>query len=87
MSKTINRRLKNLDKYIQAKWEEHYWNFLMKYEDKLDWDYISQNSNITMEIIEKYPEKPWVWWGISQNPNITIEIVDTLKYYNNYKKN
>ena len=111
MSKTIKGRLKNLDKYIQSKWDKHYWNFVMKYEDKLDWhcisinpnitmemiekypdkpwnwEYISYNPNITMEIIEKYPEKPWVWWGISQNPNITIEIVDTLKYYNNYKKN
>jgi len=59
-----------------------------KYPDKpWNWEYISYNPNITMEIIEKYPEKPWVWWGISQNPNITIEIVDTLKYYNNYKKN
>ena len=44
MSKTIKGRLKNLDKYIQSKWEEHYWNFLMKYEDRLDWNGISQNT-------------------------------------------
>ena len=27
MSKTIKGRLSHLDKYIQKKWDEHYWNF------------------------------------------------------------
>ena len=31
------------------------------------------NPNITMEFIEKYPDKPWDWYGISWNPNITME--------------
>jgi hypothetical protein len=76
MSKTIKGRLKNLDKYIQSKWEEHYWNFLMKYEDKLNWYNISQNLNITMEMIEKYPNKDWDWNGISRNPNLTMEMIE-----------
>ena len=67
MSKTTKGRLNNLDKYIQSKWEEHYWNFLMKYEDKLNWYNISQNPNITMEIIENNPDKPWNWDCISRN--------------------
>jgi hypothetical protein len=29
-----------------------------------------------MEIIEKYPEKPWVWDYISMNPNITMEFIE-----------
>ena len=33
-----------------------------------------------MEIIEKYPNKPWNWWHISQNPNITMEFIE--KYPN-----
>ena len=56
MSKTIKGRLNNLDKYIQNKWDEYYWNFIMKYEDMLDWDSISYNPNITMEIIENNPD-------------------------------
>ena len=76
MSKTIKGRLKNLDKYIQSKWEEHYWNFLMKYENKLSWDYISQNPNITMEIIVNSPEKPWNWNIISNEKYITIEFIE-----------
>ena len=29
-----------------------------------------------MEIIEKYPDKPWDWVEISRNPNITIEFIE-----------
>ena len=29
-----------------------------------------------MEIIEKYPNKPWDWFYISKNPNITMEIIE-----------
>ena len=35
-----------------------------------------ENPNITMEIIEKYPDKPWDWNWISRNPNITIEFIE-----------
>ena len=76
MSKTIKGRLKNLDKYIQRKWDEHYWDFVCKYSDILNWEYISYNPNITMGMIEQYPDKEWDWERISQNPNLTIEFVD-----------
>ena len=84
MSKTINGRLKNLDKYIQSKWGEHYWNFLMKYEDKLSWDYISQHPNITMEMIENNPDKPWNWKGISKNKFTKEKELFYQKYYRIY---
>ena len=29
-----------------------------------------------IELIEKYPNKPWNWMTISQNPNITIDYID-----------
>ena len=32
--------------------------------------------NEFMEMIERYPDKPWCWSGISNNPNITMEIID-----------
>jgi len=34
-----------------------------------------------MEIIDKYPDKPWSWgvYGISTHPNITIEQIFKLK--------
>ena len=67
MSKTTKKRRDALNKYIEKKWGEHYWNFLMKYEDKLNWNGISYNPNITIEIIENNPEKPWYWNWISLN--------------------
>ena len=34
----------------------------MKYEDKdWNWHIISCSPNITIEMIEKYPNKPWDW--------------------------
>ena len=33
-----------------------------------------------MEIIEKYPNKPWDWLWVSCNRNITMEIIE--KYPN-----
>jgi len=34
------------------------------------------NPNITMDIIEKHPEKNWNWYGISKNPNITMDMIE-----------
>ena len=34
------------------------------------------NPSITMEIINKYPDKPWHWYDISMNPNITMEDIE-----------
>ena len=46
-----------------------------------NWDAISSNyPNITMEFIEKHPDKPWNWYYISLNSNITMEIIE--KYPN-----
>jgi len=40
-----------------------------------NWSSISQNPNITWEIIRDNPDKPWNWYCISCNPNITWEII------------
>ena len=50
-----------------------------KYPDKpWDWGWcgLSDNPNITMEIIEKNLNKPWNWYYISQNPNITMKMIE-----------
>ena len=41
-----------------------------------EWNYISENSNITMKFIEKHPDKQWVWKWISENLNITIRFIE-----------
>ena len=36
---------------------------------------ISENPNVTWEIIQNNLDKDWCWYGISNNPNITWEII------------
>jgi hypothetical protein len=40
-----------------------------------DWYGLSQNPNITWEIVQTNPDIPWKWYRLSRNPNITWEIV------------
>ena len=61
---------------VENEWREYYWEFVLKYSDKLDWERISYNPNIRIETILKYPDKPWSWDWISRNPNITMEFVE-----------
>jgi hypothetical protein len=37
---------------------------------------MSSNSNITMDIIEKYPNKNFDWTKVSNNSNITMYIIE-----------
>ena len=43
----------------------------------MPWNYygLSQNPNITWEIVQANPEKDWSYRYLSMNPNITWEIV------------
>jgi len=62
---------------------QYWFDFILKHEDKVHWKVISRNPNLTLDIIEKYPDKPWHWgkWGLSSNPNLTFEWIE--KYPNN----
>jgi len=40
MSKTTSKRLYHVKKYIKNKWDDYYWNFLVKYEKNLNWYWI-----------------------------------------------
>jgi hypothetical protein len=47
------------------------------YPDKpWDWEGISHNPNLTMEMILEHLDKPWNWNGISKNPNLTMEFIE-----------
>ena len=61
---------------VEKEWRIYYWEFVLKYSDKLNWERISRNPNISMDIIENNPDKPWDWHGISRNPNITMDIIE-----------
>ena len=56
-------RLEIIEKYSDTEWAK--WN----------WYDISQNPNITMEMVNADPTKPWEWNAISYNPNLTMEMI------------
>jgi len=62
--------------YIKKQQSKEFLKFVCDNLDK-NWDGISSNPNITFEIVEAHPDKPWDWEGLSLNPNITFEIVET----------
>ena len=51
--------------------------FINKYPNKpWDWSWISENENITMDMIETYHTLPWDWKSISRNPNLTLKMIE-----------
>jgi hypothetical protein len=70
-TKTGKKLLKNIE--LNTNEPLHYYD---KIQWDLEWNWISQNPNITLEIIESNPNYPWDWDSISYNPNITIEIIE-----------
>ena len=58
--------------------ETNWFDYIKENPDK-DWDHrgLSENPNITWEIIQSNPDKKWNYNSLSLNPNITWEIVKT----------
>lgn len=48
--------------------------------DNILWKFISMNSDTTIDIIERYPNKPWDWHAISKNPNINLQFIEKHHY-------
>ena len=72
----VDRTCKYRNEVFKA-WHDKYWSFIEDNMDKpWDWDWISRNPNLTMEMINANPDKPWNWYYISQNPNITMEMIN-----------
>ena len=81
------------------KFREKYWEFINKNLSRpLDWALISQNPNITMDIIRSNllnfdnnkdnPETRWNFGWLSSNPNINIDIVkNNFEYIDNDENN
>jgi len=43
-------------------WNNYCFDFINKNSNKyLNWNAISNNPNFTIEIVVKYPDKPWIW--------------------------
>jgi hypothetical protein len=54
----------------------HYLGHCCRNPDKpWNWAWLSNNPNITWDIVEANPDKPWNWAWLSNNPNITWDVV------------
>ena len=61
-------------KQLEREWCKRWFQFILDHLEKpWAWDYISQD--MTWEIIQANPDKPWDWNWVSVNPNITWEII------------
>ena len=57
-------------------WSAKWFQFILDHPDKpWNWFGLSQNPNITWDIVQRNPDKKWNWDGLSGNPNITWDIV------------
>ena len=62
---------------MEKDWNKYFFNLVKDYvNESLDWYGLSENPNITWEIVEANPDIPWDWYGLSRNPNITMDIVE-----------
>ena len=66
----------NLLKLFDKEWQIKFEDFIARNIDRINWNLLSSNPNITIEIIKKYPDKEWFWHNLSMNSNITMNVVE-----------
>ena len=72
-----------ISKQLRQQWKEDYckewFQFILdnpKYNRSYwDYDYLSENPNITFDIVQNNPEIGWDYEGLSKNPNTTFDII------------
>ena len=53
---------------METNWDQFYFRFIENHSDKpWNWFRLSENPNITWEIVEANPDKPWNWYWLSRN--------------------
>ena len=66
----------NLKKnYYDCLWEKYLSQTIKTFPKNWYNNLLSQNSNITWDIVQDNPDKDWCFFNLSKNPNITWEIV------------
>jgi len=48
---------------------------LTRLRDKWNYESLSRNPSVTLDMIEAFPDHPWNWMRVSQNPNLTLDYV------------
>ena len=79
--KNIEEWQNRIDSNYYKEFEKSDLNFLLHNEQNnlvliinlYDWSNISNDEDITMDLVNKYPNSPWVWEFLSGNPGVTME--------------
>lgn len=50
----------------------------MVFKQSWNWDKIAGNPSLTVEIINRFPDKRWNWSRISENKCLTLEFLNTF---------
>ena len=76
------RRIKTVINRTNEKWCCKYMDFILAYPTRpWEWEWISDNPNLTLNIIEKYPARHWDWREISKKTfNKDKELMLETKY-------
>ena len=76
---TSNRSTQMVSKTPEKKYEQNDLTRLLALCPKKEWDYqlLSENPNITWDIVQAHPGKPWDYSMLSGNPSITWEVVQS----------
>ena len=72
----LEKEISSLYQEIKREWSFHWFQYIKDNTDKR-WNYhsLSENKNITWEIVQANQDKPWDYYSLNKNPNITWEIV------------
>ena len=81
MAPSRKKRTKVFNQNIADEWGERWLDFIINFRglEKVsfnDWQAITRNKNITMNVIENHPEYTWNIPSIICNPNLTQEFIE-----------
>ena len=67
---------------LEYMWTEGYVSFIRSHMCKHgNWDGITGNPTVTIEVIENNPDLPWCHDGLSYNPSISLDFIKNNPHY------
>ena len=65
-------------KDLENEWSQHWFQFIKNNLDKpWNWNLLSQNLNLTSDIVRDNPDKSWDWYFLIDNPNISWAVIES----------
>jgi hypothetical protein len=69
-------RVKQVRSQVEKDWPHYIYNWITTtLGDSVDYMILSGNPNITLDVIDANPDKPWDWFYVSELQSVTLEYV------------